>query len=58
MGKYIKTSIVREIAVNSEVVEWNYWDNEHVRAIHEGYDDIHILLTNSDTTIQHSKLIH
>ena len=56
MGKYIKTSIVREIAVNSEVVEWNYWDNEHVRAIHEGYDDIHILLTNSDTTIQLLKL--
>ena len=56
MGKYIKTSITREIAVNSEVVEWNYWDNEHVRSIHEGYDDIHILLANSDTTMQLLKL--
>ena len=56
MGKYIKTSITREIAVNSEVVEWNYWDNEHVRSIHEGYDDIHILLANSDTTMQLFKL--
>lgn len=56
MGKFIKTSIVREIAVNSEVVEWNYWDHEHLGFIHEGYNDTHILLSNSDTTYFVSKL--
>ena len=56
MGKYIKTLIVREIAVNSEIVEWNYWDHEHLGFIHEGYNDTHILLSNSDTTIFDSKL--
>ena len=56
MGKYIKTNIIRSINFNSEVIEWNYWDHEHLGYIHEGYNDTNLLLTNSSTSIFNSKL--
>lgn len=46
----------RTIDVSSEVVEWNYWDHEHLGFVHEGYNETSLLISNNDTSVFISQL--